>query len=276
MKVLIACDMEGISGVTTWDDVTPGTPGHARFSRIMTADVNACIKGCVQAGVEEFVVTDGHWNGGNIRIEELDPRARLVSGTESPFSMVQGVDGGVSGALFVGYHARRGSQNAVLDHTWSASRVANLWLNGKLTGEIGLNAAVCGHFDVPVVMLSGDQTACAEAADLIDGIELAAVKQARGRMSAECLSLETAQSRIREAAGRGINRLRANVAPPSYIIEAPIMVAIEFITTEMADKAVLLPGSTRLDGTRIQFTAADMVTAYRSFRAAVGLAVVGG
>src|SRR5512138_367832 len=168
MKVLIACDMEGISGVTTWDDVTPGTPGHARFSHIMTADVNAAIKGCVQAGVEEFVVTDGHWNGGNIRIEELDPRARLISGTDAPYSMVQGVDGGVAGVLFIGYHARRGAQNAVLDHTWSSSRVANLWLNNKLTGEIGLNAAVCGHFDVPVVMLSGDQTACAEAADLID------------------------------------------------------------------------------------------------------------
>lgn len=272
MKVLIACDMEGISGVTTWDDVTPGTANHARFRRIMTMDVNAAIKGCVQAGVEEFVVTDGHDMGSNILIEELDPRARLISGMEGPFSMVQGVDGGVSAALFVGYHARRGSQNAVLDHTWSSAAVANLWLNGKLTGEIGLNAAVCGHFDVPIVMLSGDQTACAEAADLIDGIELAAVKQARGRMVAECLSLETAQSRIREAAGRGINRVRAGVPPPSYTIEAPIMAAVEFITTEMADKAVLLPGSTRLDGTRIQFTAADMVTAYRSFRAAVALA----
>lgn len=272
MKVLIACDMEGISGVTTWDDVTTGTANYARFRHIMTMDVNAAIKGCVQAGVEEFVVTDGHGPGSNILLEELDPRARLVCGNGGQFGMVQGVDAGVSAALFVGYHARRGAQNAVLDHTWSSACIANLWLNGKLTGEIGLNAAVCGHFDVPVVMLSGDQTACAEAADLIDGIELAAVKQARGRFTAECLSLETAQSRIREAAGRGINRVRAGVPPPAYGVESPIMIAVEFISTDMADKAALLPASTRLDGARIQFTAADMVTAYRSFRAAAALA----
>jgi len=274
MKILIACDMEGISGVAHWDHVTPGHAEYERFRKIMTADVNSAIKGSLQAGGDDILVADGHWNGGNILIEGRDTHARLISGTGSPFSMIQGIDSGIQAVLFIGYHARRGAQNAILDHTWSSSRVANLWLNGKLTGEIGLNAAVCGHFDVPVVMLSGDQTACAEAADLIDGIELAAVKQARGRMSAECLSLETAQTRIREAAGRGINRIRANMAPPAYTIQAPILVAIEFITTEMADKAGMLPGSTRLDGTRIQFTSADMVTAYRSFRAAVSLAQV--
>jgi D-amino peptidase len=274
MKVLIATDMEGITGVTTWDHVTPGHVEYQRFRKLMTEDVNAAIRGCLQAGVDEFVVCDGHWNGGNILIEDLDPHARLISGTSSPFSMVQGVDTGVAAALLVGYHARRGAQNAILDHTWSSVRVANLWLNGKLTGEIGLNAAVCAHFDVPVVMISGDQTACQEAAELIDGIEVAVIKQARSRMSAECLAVEAAHQRIREAAGRGMNRVRSNMSPANYHIEPPILVAVEFITTEMADKASLLPGSNRLDGERIQFTAADMVTAYRSFRAAVALAQV--
>jgi len=136
MKILIAVDMEGISGVAHWDHVTPGHSEYERFRKVMTADVNSAIKGALQAGADDLLVADGHWNGLNILLEDLDPHARLVTGTGSPFSMMQGIDTGVQGVLFVGYHARRGAMNAVLDHTWSSARVANLWLNGKLTGEI--------------------------------------------------------------------------------------------------------------------------------------------
>ncbi len=101
--------------------------------------------------------------------------------------MIQGVDQDVDGVIFVGYHARAGSQTGILDHTWSSRRVANLWLNDILVGEYGLNAAVAGHFNVPVIMLTGDQTACAQASDLLGNIETAVVKTAISRMAAECL-----------------------------------------------------------------------------------------
>src|SRR5512142_305384 len=146
MKILIAVDMEGITGVTTWEQVTPGQAEYARFRKLMTQDVNAAIRGAYKAGADDVIIADGHWSGTNILIEELDPRARLNSGSPAPLSMVQGVDSGVSGVLFTGYHARIGSQNAILDHTWSDSRIANLALNGESIGEIGMNAAVCGHF----------------------------------------------------------------------------------------------------------------------------------
>ena len=231
MKILIAADMEGISGVMHWDHVTPGHAEYARFRRIMTHDVNAAIAGALDAGAEEVTVTDGHWDDLNILVEELDPRARLNSGGPSPLSMVQGVSVDVSGVMFVGYHARAGSPNAILDHTWSDSRVANLWLNGKLAGEIGLNAAVCGHFDAPVIMISGDQTACAEAVETLAPdrgsrglgvVEIAVVKHATGRMAAECLSPEAAQKKIREAASRAVNRLRLGQAAAPYRLESPI------------------------------------------------------
>ena len=163
MKILIAVDMEGISGVVNWDQVDPRHAEYTRFRRIMTQDVNAAIQGCLAAGAKEVVVADGHASGYNILIEELDPRARLNSGNSAPLAMVQGIDASFNAAMFVGYHACAGSMNAILDHTWSSSSVANVWLNGVLVGETGLNAAVCGHFNVPVIMLSGDQTVCAEA-----------------------------------------------------------------------------------------------------------------
>ena len=123
MKILIATDMEGITGVTTWDQVTPGHAEYARFRKQMTEDVNAAIRGAFDAGAEEVIVADGHWNGSNILVEELDPRARLNTGSPSPFSMMQGIDESVAGVMFIGYHARNGSPNAILDHTWSSRTV---------------------------------------------------------------------------------------------------------------------------------------------------------
>ena len=152
MKILIAVDMEGITGVTAWDQVTPGHAEYTRFRKLMTQDVNAAIRGAYEAGAAEVIVADGHWNGSNILIEELDPRAKLNSGSPSPFSMMEGIDETVNAVFFIGYHARNGSPYAILDHTWSSRTVANVWLNELLTGEYGLNAAVAGHFGAPIIM----------------------------------------------------------------------------------------------------------------------------
>src|SRR5574339_890339 len=196
MKILLAVDMEGITGVTTWDQVTPGHAEYARFRKLMTQDVNAVIRGALEAGADEVIVADGHWNGSNILVEELDARARLNTGSPSPFSMMQGIDESVDGVMFIGYHARNGTPSAILDHTWSSRTVANIWLNDILTGEYGLNAALAGHFGVPVIMASGDQTACKQMSEQLGDIEPAVVKQASGRFAAECLSPEVTRDVI--------------------------------------------------------------------------------
>ena len=270
MRILIAADMEGVSGVVHWDHVDSQHKEYARFRKLMTGDVNAAIEGAYEGGAEEVIVADGHGNARNILVEELDPRARLNSGSPSPFAMVQGVDTGVDAAMFVGYHARVGSTNAILDHTWSSMCVANVWLNGKPAGEIGWNAAVCGHFDVPVIMISGDQTACAEAVELLGEVQTAVVKQARGRMAAECLPPELSRHKIREGAAH-----RAFVHQgdgQALRLEAPIQATLELVTSDMADRAALLPGATRLEGKRVEITVEDAATAYRAFRSAVALA----
>lgn len=271
MKILIAADMEGITGVVCWDHVAPSHPEYDRFRRLMTADVNAAIRGAFEGGATDVIVSDGHHYGRNILIEELDPRARLNSGSPAPLSMVQGVDQGVDGVLFVGYHARIGAQNAILEHTWSDERVANLRLNGQPTGEIGLNAAVCGHFGAPVVMVSGDQSACAEARALLGEVETAVVKTASGRMAAELLPPAITCELIQSAAQRGVDRLKHGSAPKPYRPAAPIAIAVDFVQSEMADKAALLPGAKRTER-RVEYTALDMATAYAAFRTMLALA----
>lgn len=271
MKLLIACDMEGISGVVAWNQVDPSHSEYQRFRHIMTADVNAAVAGASAGGATEIVITDGHWNSGNVLLEELDPRASLNTGTPTHFSMVQGIDDGVDAAIFLGYHARAGSQFAVLDHTWSSVRIANLWLNGHLTGEFGLNGALCGQFGVPVLMVSGDQTVCAEAREWAPGVATAQVKTAAGRYAAQCLPFEKSRKLITETAQAAVSSYLAGKAPSPIKVELPVKVTIEYFHSSMADQASLLPGSTRLDGRRIEFAAGSMEEAYTTFRTAVNM-----
>lgn len=270
MKILIASDMEGITGVVNWDQVTPGHEEYPRFRRLMTQDVNAAISGAFQGGADEVIVADGHWNGTNILVEELDSRARLHSSTSAIHSMMQGIDSTINGVIFVGYHARHGSSNAVMDHTWSSSSVANLWLNDILVGEYGLNAALAGYYGVPVIMVTGDQTACRQTVELLGSMETAIVKQATGRFSAECLPPASTKKMIEMAACTAVSNLLKGIFPKLFVLQSPVKVTVEFRSSENADKAMRMPGSER-DELKINVIAKDMDTAYSAFRTLISL-----
>jgi D-amino peptidase len=266
--------MEGITGVVHWDQVNPAHPEYSRFRKLMTNDVNAAIRGVYAGGANSVAVTDGHNNGGNILIEELDSRATLYSGSPSPLSMVQGVDEDVDGVMYIGYHGRMGTVNGILDHTWSDEHVSGLWINDRAFGEAGLNGAVCGHFNVPIIMALGDQTLCSEVRDFFgDEIEIAQVKKALGRMSAECLPPVVTTQLIEEVAKRATINLKSGKAPKPFKVAAPIKMEIEFEQSDMADRAALLPQTRRTVGRRVEFIADDMLTIYRAFRTMLALAV---
>ncbi len=273
MKIQIAADMEGITGVVHWNDVDPNHPEYARFRRLMTGDVNAAVRGAFNGGADQVLVSDGHNSGRNILIEELDQRALLISGNQGPLTMVQGVDSGVDAAIFIGYHARVGTQHAILEHTWSDQRVADLVVQGEPMGEIGLNAAVCGHFNVPVIMISGDRAACSEASKLIEGISTVEVKKAFGRMTAELLPPDVTSELIEKYAEEAVRHFRENGGNQVFSLCAPIKMAIEFTHSEMADNVAIMSGTNRR-GRWIEYTASDAVALYHVFQAAVDLANV--
>jgi D-amino peptidase len=271
MKILISADMEGVTGVVTWEHVTPGSPEYQRFCRLMTSDVNAAVRGALAGGAQEVCVTDGHWNGSNILIEELDPRVRLNCGSPSAFSMMQGIDEAVDGVMFVGYHARHGTPKAVLDHTWSSSCVHGVWLNDAPAGEYTLNAALAGHFDIPLLLITGDLAACSQVSELIESVETVVVKTASGRFAADCLPPTVTGPLIEAAARHAVRRLGAQTAPSPYQLHRPVQLAVEFQSSDMADRASVLQGMSR-DGCRLSASFPDMIAAYGTFRAMVSLA----
>src|SRR5918995_3643560 len=158
MRVYISVDMEGVAGVVHEDQTDPIDPRHAgeynRFRRLMTNEANAAIAGALQAGATRVLVNDSHWLMRNLLAEELHPGAELMSGGPKRLSMVEGIQEGFDMAMFIGYHARAGTLNATIDHTYT-SRVYEARINGEPVGELALNAAMAGVHGVAVGMGKG-------------------------------------------------------------------------------------------------------------------------
>jgi D-amino peptidase len=229
----------------------------------MTEEVNAAIEGALVGGAKGVVVNDAHAEGRNILIEGLNPQAQLVSGRPTPLSMMQGIDDTFDAAFFIGYHAQAGTKDGVLAHTWSSSRIHQVAINGEPIGEMGLNAALAGYFGVPVVLVSGDRRLVEEAKALLgQGLETVVVKEGYGRYAASSLSPSLAHQMIREAAARGLKK-----GGRPFQIAPPINLTVEFATGVAVEMAELVPGVSRLDGRRVEYTHDDYLTVYRLFRA---------
>jgi D-amino peptidase len=271
MRVYISVDMEGIAGVVHEDQTDPVQPRHGgeynRFRRLMTSEANAAISGALDAGATAVLVNDSHWLMRNLLAEELHPSAELLSGGPKRLSMVEGIDGGFNAALFIGYHARAGTRNATIDHTYT-SRVYEVRLNGKPVGELALNAAMAGVFGVPVALVSGDQALAAEARELLgEGVETVVVKEAVGRFAARSLAPAIVCERLRAASASALRRPHA-----AFTLSPPIRLEVDFLLTNMADMAELVPGSIRTAGRTVAFTDDDYREVFRAWRAMYNLA----
>ena len=273
MNIYISIDMEGIAGVAHEDQTDPIDPKHAgeygRFRRLMTEEANAAIEGALEAGAESVLVNDSHWLMRNILAEELHPAAELLSSGPKRHSMVEGIDQGFEAALFIGYHARAGTQRATIDHTYT-DRIYEVRLNGRPVGELGLNAALAGAFGVPVAMVSGDQAVAAETHELLGpDVVTVIVKQAVSRYAARSLAPAVARRHIRE----GVVRALARRHQP-WVVERPVTIEVDFVKTVMADLAELVPGSVRRGGRTVSYTHQNYPEAFRAFCAMFNLSAL--
>jgi len=226
-------DLEGVAGVVSFADQTRPEHRYGENARkLLTAEVNACVQGLLESGAADILVLDGHGSGG-IVFEELHPEARLIHGRPLSPSWVELLEGAEVG-LFVGQHAMAGSPRGNLNHTQDPLAVTSYTLNGRLIGEIAQFALLAGSYGVPIVFLSGDEAACEEAEELIEGIATVAVKQGLGRNSAVSRSALTAREMIRAGVVGAIARHRARPIPPLRW-PGPYVLEKGFFTTENAE-----------------------------------------
>ena len=247
MRVYVSVDIEGITGVVHRDMMMSGEHEYNRGRRLMMGDANAAIEGLVKAGATTIVVADGHGPMRNLLIEDLHPAAQLVTGTADgrDYCQLETADAQpFDAAVFVGYHAMARTYKAIAPHTIAGAAVSELRVNGRPHGETGLNAAVLGSLGIPVIMLTGDSTTCAEAkAFLGDDLATVAVKDAVGRNAALCRPPASTHPEITATAERALAN-RAHWRP--YTPNAPYQLEVDFVTMVQCDRAARTPGVERL------------------------------
>jgi D-amino peptidase len=266
MRILISADMEGATGVTWTDDVVPGSPQWDRFRRLFTGDVNAVLAGLFEAGAGDVLVNEAHSSQRNLLLEELDPRARMLTGRHKPLSMMQGIDSGVDGVVFLGYHAGAGF-DGVLSHTYLENQITGVWLDDVPASEGRLNAGMAAEYGVPVLLVSGDDKTCDDARDYAPEAELVQVKECVSRYAAICRPPTVTAAAIEEEARAAMARAgRFSGSISGHRIE------VEFDAAHLAAAAAVVPTVEQLDVRRVGFDAASMTDAMKAFKVVTAIA----
>ena len=265
LKVFISVDMEGVTGVVNADDARRTGKDYDYFRQTMTREANAAIEGALAAGATEIIVRDSHGSALNLLPEMLHRSARLIRDwSDGPMSMMEGIDASYDAAIYVGYHAKAGTPNGVLDHT-SSGDVTDISVNGVSMPETGYNALMAGYYDVPVVFVAGDKAVCDQARALLGTVETVAVKEGIGAAAIN-LHPEVAREQIRAGVEKALQNLE-DYKP--YKLRAPYTMVLTLKTEQSVYDGALYPGAKRTGDWELTYVAQDvleLMLAYRGMR----------
>ena len=266
MKVYISVDMEGVAGISDWEQCLAGGDDYQLGRDLVLGEVNAAIDGAREAGATEILVNDSHSAMRNLPPTELHGQASYLSGRFKPLYMMEGLDASYDVVLFLGYHAAMPTPG-ILSHTYNPRAIADVTLNGTVTGEAGINALVAMHHGVPVAVITGDQYVGPEAAPFCPGIEVVEVKRSVSRYAAEHLHPDVARERIREGVHQSLSGMSAT--PPA--IDLPATLEVQLMSPDMAEQATWLHGVERVTSTSVRFSDDDPLRLFRTFMTLVFL-----
>nr|WP_246221276.1 M55 family metallopeptidase [Phytoactinopolyspora mesophila] len=264
---MVSADMEGATGVTWPADVEPGTAAWQRCRPMFTSDVNAAIAGLFDGGAREVLVNEAHATMRNLLLEELDHRAEMITGRHKALTMVEGVQqGDIDGVVFLGYHAGAGTEG-VLAHTYLANSITGVWVDDRPASEGYLNSLVTAEYGAPVVLVTGDDQACADAASYAPQAQTVAVKDYVSRYAARCRPLARTFADIRSAA-KAATALAGRHDPPG---PRRFRVEVEVDATQLADFACMVPTVGRTGPRRVGYEATSAYEMIRCFKAVTTL-----
>ncbi len=250
IKVFLSVDMEGIGGVVTAEQLSPAGFEYQRFREFMTAEALAAIAGAREAGATQFVVADSHGNEQNLLIERFPPDVTIIRGSPRPLGMMEGVDSATAAVFFIGYHAATTNAHGVRAHTISSATFAAVRINGRASAESGLNAAIAGHFGVPVALITGDADAVAELKEIVPSAEGVVVKRSISFHAAATMPPEASQALIKKGARAAIERLREMKA---YTVREPVQFDVTYKNYTPAEMMSYMPGIERVDSHTVRF-----------------------
>jgi D-amino peptidase len=267
VNVHVIADMEGVAGIVKVEQTAGGSPMYDEGRRLYTEEINAAVRGAKAAGATEIVVMDCHgagkgWDFNSLVPDLLDPACEYVV-QEEWTDYTAFLEAGCDAALFVGMHARAGTRDGVMNHTVSGQSWQNLWFNGTLVGETGINAALCGNWNCPVLLVTGDAAVCREATALLgEGLTAVAVKTGLGAYGARQFPAQRARELIEAGAKSALADLSA-VAP--YDPGRPCEIEVEFMKTSAFDEYARKPGVETAGERRIVSRADTWWAAWQQF-----------
>ncbi|MEX0735865.1 MAG: M55 family metallopeptidase [Bacteroidota bacterium] len=256
LKVYISVDMEGVAGVVTDDQLGPGGFEYQRFREFMTREAVAAVTAAKEAGATEIVVSDSHGNGENLLIEQFPKDVRIIRSWPRRLSMMAGIDETFDAVVFLAYHSSTNNKEGVRAHTFSSARLSRVAVNGIEMTEGAWNAAIAGHFGVPVVMISGDDAAIVEVRSLLGNIEAAETKKSLGFHSASTLTPQASADLIAEKVKSALKRVK-EFKP--YKLQAPLTLDVSFKNYRPSEVLAYLKGVDRPDSHSIRYQANSML-----------------
>lgn len=255
IKILISVDMEGVAGAVTEQQLGPAGFEYARFREFMTNEALAAIEGAKQGGATDIVVVDSHGNGQNLLIEKFPPDVTLIRSWPRRYHMVGGIDDSFDGVMLIGYHSSTTNLEGVRAHTFSSAKLTRVSVNQQSISEGMFAAMVTGYFNVPVILISGDNIATKETKDFVGDMEVAVVKEAYGFHSAKSLTPEAAARVIKEASLRAMKRLK-DFKP--YKVSNPVTLDVSFKNYRPVEVLSYLSIVKRIDSHTIRFIGEDI------------------
>jgi len=220
-SVFMITDAEGVAGICRQDQAEPRDP---ELRQLLTGEINAAVDGFLAGGADEVVVWDAHDGSQTLSVATIHPKAKLIIGG---LGVTMTLERGYAAVAFLGQHSLAGVRAGIMAHSYSSLGIQNMLMNGKLAGEISTRAALAGWYNVPVIFLSGDQTAAKELQDIVPDAEVAIVKEGLARYACISLSAQAARELIREKARRAMEKL-GQIKP--YRIEGPVVFEYEYTT----------------------------------------------
>ncbi|GAB4308779.1 M55 family metallopeptidase [Pseudothermotoga elfii] len=254
MKIYISVDMEGLAGISMWQEVDPG---NKQSIDLLQEHLKAVLDGLFDSGadISEVVISDSHSRGDNIPygITKQYDRVKIVHGSLRKDFMMSGLNESFDRVFFIGYHAGIGCQNGIMDHTYSSSLVHNIWINGKRMNEAVINAAFAGYHGVPVALIVGDEMLKRELKDLFMGkYEYVVTKEGISRYAAIMKPITSVMSEIKQAVKKAVEIEKHQL--PLINFANPVELRVEFKDTSYADAVELMPGVERIDGRTVSLS----------------------
>lgn len=263
MKIYLSADIEGIAGITHWDEADKTKPAYEEFRAEMTDEVLAACAGATEAGATEIWVKDAHGSGRNILTRNLPACVRLIRGWSGhPLDMVQELDASFAALLMVGYHSMAGSDANPLAHTLTGD-VRDIVVNGEQMSEFRLHANAAALYDVPVVFVSGDEGLAADVRSVNASIETVGVSRGYGPSTVSLAPVE-AQRRIRAGVERALRK--RPLADCLLSLAGRFVVDISYREPTSAYAAAFYPGAEQTGPHTIRFETSDYFEVMRCIK----------